>query len=388
MKKIILSTLLALFLAGSAFAKTPPEVLKPYKAYMAALEAGQQDKALKHSRLAWEAAETLIGDSSTTGNLAQNYADLQSYKDFDEAIRAYKRAVALAVEETEDDKSIKLERLIKLSEMYIATPDYKKAKKYVAEAKALIQSTNLQRSTFGGEIKVLSGWLAGTGRGRNTKRALSEFDEAIEIFKSPSEEYDSVFPYLVHIYKGDVLRNSGKPIQAALEYQIIMQNLKGTLSENHPFVRTALNKWLFMRQKINENGKTEDALRAGVCKCWPYDEVSSNTSLPIKRERVKMHSSMRKSGHASFKFDLNEAGSPINIEVVNATDKVFIRPSRVALKKWKYEPLSADHTAKSRKGLVTIFRFNVHDFMSGKLIADPKVIADLKNNADVRPGHH
>lgn len=388
MRRISLSILLIFSLAGTAFAKTPPEVLKPYKAYMAALETGDKDKALKNARLAWETAETLIGDSSTTGNLAQNYADLQRYKDFDEAIRSYERAVVLATEDTEDDKSIKLERLIKLSEMYIATPKYKKAKKYVGEAETLIQSTNLQRSTFDGEIKVLSGWLAGTGRGRNTKRALSEFDEAIEIFKFPSEEYDSVFPYLVHIYKGDVLRNSGKPIEAALEYQIIMQNLEGSLNENHPFVRTALNKWLFVRQEINQNGKTEEALSAGVCKCWPYDEVSSNTSLPIKRVAAKAHSSMRKSGYVSFKFDLNEDGSPVNIEVVNATDKVFIRPSRVALKKWKYEPLRADHTSNSRNGLVTTFRFNIHDFMSGRLISGSKLVSDLKKNADIQPGHH
>lgn len=367
MKKIILSALLVIALTGSAFAKTPPEVLKPYKAYKTAIKTGNADKALKNARLAWERAETIIGDSETTGNLAQNYADLQRYKDFDEAIRAYERAVTLAAQDTEDNKSIKLERLIKLSEMYIATPELKKAKKHVSAAKILIQSTELERSTFGGEIKVLSGWLEGTGSGGDKKKALSEFNDAIEIFKAPSHVYDSVFPYLVHIYKGDILRNMRKPIEAALEYQIIMQNLKGVLKEDHPFVKTAFFKWVAMRDVINERGKTKEALKAGVCECWPYDEITSNMSLPLKRVAPKAHSNMRNSGRVVLKYDIDETGTPVNLTVVDATDKVFIRPSRIALKKWEYEPLKPGQSLEPRTGLVTTMNFNIYDGLTGRL---------------------
>lgn len=372
MRQIFLSAILLLSTAGPAWAKTPPDVLKPYKAYKTALENDNKDKALKHARTAWETAETLIGDSPTTGNLAQNYADLQRYQDFDEAIRGYKRAVALATEDTEDNKSIKLERLIKLSEMYIATPEFKKARKYVDEAESLIKKTSLQNSTFDGEIKVLSGWLEGSVRGGNRNKAISDFDAAIEIFKSPSQFYDSVFPYLVHIYKGDVLNSMRKPIEAALEYQIIMQNLEGTLLEDHPFVKRAFFKWLAMREVINERNLTERALKAGVCECWPYDEITSNMSIPLTRVAPQAHSNMRKSGQVVFKYDIDETGSPINLKVVEATDKIFIRPSRIALKKWKYEPLTQGQSLESRRGLVSTMKFNIYDGLTGKIIRKPK----------------
>ena len=62
MKRLAAATL-ALSLAFAApqtsVAKTPPEVLQPYKAYRAALKAGDTDEALKQARAAWEEAEAL-----------------------------------------------------------------------------------------------------------------------------------------------------------------------------------------------------------------------------------------------------------------------------------------------------------------------------------------
>lgn len=371
MKKVIVSILIGLSLAQTAIGQIPTDVLKPYKAYKVALEKDDKATALKNAKKAWNKAELLIGDSQTTGNLAQNYADLQRYQNFNEAIKAYERAVELAVEDTEDNKSIKLERLIKLSEMYISTPRHAEAKKYVREAENLIQETNLMKSTFAGEVKVLAGWLEGAGKDGNKALALSYFDDAIEIFESSSIVYDSVFPYAVHVYKGDVLQNLRKPIEAALEYQLIMQGLKVSLEEDHPFAQMAFNKWMAMRAVIDQHNKTEEALRAGICKCWPYDEmISNNKAMPLKRMPPKVHSSIRKSGHVIFKFDIDETGSPENLEVVSATDKVFIRASKIALKKWKYEPLNAANAIKTRKGHVQRFTFNIHDAWTGRHIPE------------------
>lgn len=85
-----------LTIASSAFAKAPPEVLKPYKVYVAALENGDKKTALKNIRKAWNEAEALLGDSKTTADLAHNYADLQSYENSEEAIRGYSRAIELS----------------------------------------------------------------------------------------------------------------------------------------------------------------------------------------------------------------------------------------------------------------------------------------------------
>lgn len=367
MKKLLLSVGLVLVLSGFAQAKTPPEVLKPYKEYRAALKSGDKVNAVKAALKAWNKAEKLIGDSSTTANLAQNYADLQRYEEFDEAIKGYKRAVELSVEDSADAKSIKLERLIKLSEMYIATPKYKKAGKHVKLAESLIKTTELKGSTFDGEIKTLSGWLHATNG--NEAVAIDDFDEAIRIFESPTEEYQSVFPYLVRIYKGDTLRNKKDPISAALEYQVVMQNLEGTLNKDHPFVKQAFGKWLWMRSMINDSDKNEEAIEAGVCKCWPYDEMRADAAIPVMRIPPIMPGRARRSGHVNFKFDVSDEGKPINIEVVSATENVFVEPALKSLKVWDYEPLQADDNPESRKGLVTKITFRLSN-ERGKIIPE------------------
>ncbi|WP_154813602.1 energy transducer TonB [Hellea balneolensis] len=346
-------------LSGSANAKTPSEVLKPYKEYRAALKSGDKEKALKAARKAWDRAENLIGDSTTTASLAQNYADLQRYDDFEEAIKGFKRAVELSPQDSEEEKGVRLERLIKLSEMYIATPKYKRATKHVSEANNLILSTDLLGSTIDGEIKTLSGWLQAM-KG-NEIAAIKHFDNAIAIFDNPTEKYQSVFPYLVRIYKGDTLRNKKDPIKAALEYQVVMQNLEGTLDKDHPFVKSAFGKWLWMRSLINDSDKNEEALEAGVCKCWPYDEMRADSAIPVMRIPPIMPSRARRSGHVNFKFDVSDEGKPINVEVVSATEDVFVKPATKSLKEWDYEPIQEDDTPESRKGLVTKITFRLTD---------------------------
>jgi tetratricopeptide (TPR) repeat protein len=367
MKKLLLSIGLALTLAGGAQAKTPPEVLKPYKEYRAALKVGDKVKALEASKKAWNKAEALIGDSQITANLAHNYADLQRYEDFDEAIKGYKRAVELTDEDTADDKALKIERLIKLSEMYVSTPKYSRAGKYVKQAKDLIEQTDLKQSTFDGEIKTLSGWLKAS-KG-NELGAISDFDEAIEIFRNPSVSYNSVFPFLVRIYKGDTLKNKEDPINAALEYQVVMQNLEGILDIDHPFVKQSFNKWLFMRSLINDSDKNEEALAAGVCKCWPYDEMRAESAIPALRVPPVMPRAAKRSGHVNFKFDVSDEGKPINIEIVSSTEKVFVKPAEKSLKAWEYDPISDDDMPESRKGIVTKITFMLYN-ERGKLIPE------------------
>lgn len=359
MKKLFLSIGLVLVLSGFAQAKTPPEVLKPYKEYRAALKAGDKSRAIKSAKKAWEKAEDLIGESSTTANLAQNYADLQRYQEFDEAIRGFKRAVELSSEDTPDAKALKLERLIKLSEMYISTPKFKRANKYVNQAQKLIKTTELEGSTLGGEIKTLSGWLQASNG--NEARAIIEFDEAIKIFEAPTEKYVSLFPYLVRLYKGDTLRNKQDPINAALEYQVVMQNLEGSVDKEHPFVKSAFNKWVFMRSLINDAGNSDEAIAAGVCKCWPYDEMRADSPVPVVRVPPVMPGRAGRSGHVNFKFDVNDEGSPVNIEVVSATEDLFVKPAMKAVKKWKYDPIQDDDNSESRKGIVTKISFRLTD---------------------------
>jgi len=102
MKQLFLSFVLTLAISGIAHAKTPPEVLKPYKEYRAALKSGDKDKAFKSAKKAWETAEEMLGDHKTTGDLAANYADIApsnenySIKDYRSRMKAHERSIALS----------------------------------------------------------------------------------------------------------------------------------------------------------------------------------------------------------------------------------------------------------------------------------------------------
>lgn len=369
MKSLLLSLGLFLAFASMCVAQTPQEVLTPYRQYREALKAGDGNLAKKQAKKAWEKAEALIGDSKLTADLAQNYADLIKYSNPNDATDVYERSAELVTVKDVESAEIKLARLVSLSEALISTSDYKDVRHPIAEAQGIIADYKLYGITFDGEIRTLAGWerLANDKK----KSAIGYFDQAIKIFNSPGHQYYSVFPYLVHIYKGDALQGENEYIDAALQYQVVMQNLEGLVEKEHPYVTSSFHKWMFMRSMINHSGDNEKALEAGVCKCWPYDEMSSDGVLPVLRMSPVMPRRAERSGHVNFKFDVNDEGEPINIEVVNATEKLFVDNATEALEAWEYEPFREGDDPDIRKGLVAKITFRLMD-SRGELVPEAR----------------
>ena len=355
--------------AGIAHAKPPQEVLKPYKAYSAAMKSGDKKAAAKQSLKAWEAAERLMGDSKTTGDLAQNYADSIKYDEDKKtkAAKAYMRAAELADSSTSEGVDAKLARLIAATQAYIGTRDIKKALRPLTIARKLIKDRGLQGGTFDGEVKTMSGLLK-YAHGYNTQ-AIKLYDEPITIFDSPNHTLVSIYPYAARLYKGDALAQQDKHIAAALEFQVVMQNLKGTLDKDHPFIKKSFYKWLTMRGHIDADKKNAEAEAAGLCKCWPYDEMRENSVLPLLRVPPTMPSAARRSGHVVFKFDLEDTGKVVNVEIIHATQPLFVRSALRSLKKWKYEALESGDDPQLRKGIVSRITFRLTN-PRGKLIPE------------------
>ena len=69
--------------------------LEEYKAYNAALEAGDSAGAAIHARAAWQAAEQELGDNALTAILAYNYGQLVLITDPKSALAALNRAAEL-----------------------------------------------------------------------------------------------------------------------------------------------------------------------------------------------------------------------------------------------------------------------------------------------------
>ncbi|WP_371395488.1 energy transducer TonB [Fretibacter rubidus] len=365
-KKLIIGASLACLVALPSAAQTPPEVLKPYKAFTAAQKAGDRDAMVKHAKKAWDQAEKLLGDSKTTGDLAYNYAGVLPADKREAAIKAFERAVELAPETTKAEAEDKLERYVAMTQLIVTTEKFKRAKPFISDAQKLIEAKGLQGSTFDGEITALSGLLdyaAGRDRG-----AAQKYDEALEIFQGEGHEYQSIFPYATRIYKGNLLRHDN-PIDAALEYQVVMQNLEDVVTKDHPIVKTAFGKWLIMMSHINEDGKLAEAEQAGVCKCWPYDEMRADAPIPAVRFPPIMPRSAKRSGHANVRYDVDDSGKVTNATIINSTEAVFERNSLKCVESWDFEPLQTDDDPETRKGLVTKISYRLTD-EKGRIIPE------------------
>lgn len=357
--------------ASGGWAQTPPEVLEPYKEYRAALKAGEMDKARKAAKAAFDAAEDGNVDAALRGTLAHNYAKVQEREDPEEAVKYYKKALSLTPS-TEEGAIMNAERHVSIGQLYAYNSAFARRnriamRKDIVDGLDYIGKQNLLETTFGAEMLTLRA-LAYNMSGRNDK-AIETLDQALAIFESDAHTYNSVLRYHAYLIKGQILNFEEEPIDAALALQVVMQNLEGEVSEDHPFIDAAFRQWLFSRSQISAAGETEKALEAGVCKCWPYDEISRDSAIPIMRVPPIMPSRARESGHVMIRFDVDTRGKPYNIAPIAATSRVFIAPSVKSVEKWQYDVEEVEDI-KSLEGIMTKVSFRLTN-ERGQLIPEP-----------------
>lgn len=364
MKKLFLSVGLALALVGGAQAKTPPEVLKPYKEYRAALKAGDANEAIKHGYLAWQQAEKMLGDSKLTGDLAQNYAQIKNKKK-DKAVTkrqelAYKRALELTADYGVDAPQIYLERGVNLMTFYQVNGKQSAAYNMARKVSKYAETNALTTSTFYGEaLTQQAGHYASRGK---SKKAEKIAKKALEAFSKKTDDYATVMPILANLYEGYGLEGQNKSMDAALSYQKVMESLDGIQPDEHPLAAKALGRWSHMRAVLGSEGKLEEAEQKGLCKCWPYDKPRNESLKPIKRVAPKMPGDAYVSGFSIVQFDLDDAGKPINPDILVSWPKdVFEKSSLRALKKWEYTSRVAEETDEDRQDLVTTIRYILTD---------------------------
>lgn len=86
------------FLLAAALLLSQPALAdyrSDYKAYLAALDAGDTSAAAEAGERAWRAAASELGDHKTTAVLAFNFANIVAAQDPPKAIEAYERVLAL-----------------------------------------------------------------------------------------------------------------------------------------------------------------------------------------------------------------------------------------------------------------------------------------------------
>ncbi|NOX94648.1 MAG: hypothetical protein GXP04_05995 [Alphaproteobacteria bacterium] len=158
-----------------------PTHITEYKAYMAALDAGDRDAAARHSKAAWEAAEQALGDHQLTAILAFNYAQQVFISDPEAALIALRRADALV--------QIGLVELPETElRLYTAYAEYAindRSKEARALREALIAAENLNPDEV--TMDEASMWFLLSQRDmirKNYRRAIESADEAEAIINN------------------------------------------------------------------------------------------------------------------------------------------------------------------------------------------------------------
>ena len=373
----IVGAALAFSSVSAVHAKTPTQVLKPYKAYRAALKAGDNEKASKKAYDAWRAAEKALGDSKMTGDLAFNFADIPSdgpskrSKLYKQRVQAFERSIELARFHEEAPDEIEIDRRLKLAAHGITLYKLKNGKaapktnlKYFKAAKAAIDGYGKTGTTYDGEYEALL--TRYYERRSDYNKALFHAEKARVIFETRKDDLFSPYSHAVKLFKADALIGKNEKIAGALEYQDVMQNLEGTLDADHPFVNQAFVGWMRTRADIEDAGKLSEAEAAGLCECWPYENYKEK-AVPLVRVPPVMPRSATRSGYVDVVFDVDGNGTPINIKSIYATEPKFIDPTLKSVGKWRYSKLDAGVNPASRKGVAAKVTFRLTD-EGGRLI--------------------
>jgi len=217
MKHILFLLLGMFFYCGLAFAKTPPEILKPYKEYRAALESGDKSKAFEQARTAWQKSENILGDSKITGDLAANFSVLSldyphnTVKNYDRRMKAHRRAIELASYYKAEEADMTLDRHLKRLETTLAFSGIRLGRvvqggeyKYFKDMETDLKKFHLQGSTYEGDMEALKTHhfqLKG-----KYEKALKSAQRAEAIYAARTDGLVTHYPYLLNLYKGDTLR--------------------------------------------------------------------------------------------------------------------------------------------------------------------------------------
>lgn len=205
--KAALSVVIAVGLASTASAKLPKDVLDAYRSYETALVAQDLEQAEQSALTAWKAAEESLGDTKTTGDLAQNYADIaaSNKSNYVKIKRAYERSIKLASYYPENeallvrmDRTVSLAHVMRSREGRILS---------VTEIIKDAEAANAPATTLLAEIYTLRALSSLQGRKfydfkRDGRRAVDLFAEAQDDLQSPYRDIasDMVSGYKKSIY--------------------------------------------------------------------------------------------------------------------------------------------------------------------------------------------
>jgi len=380
MKRTFLAISLALMLGASVQAKTPKEVLEPYKAYLAALESKDKTLAGEKAFEAWQRAEKLMGDTKTTGDLAANFAE-QNPRYINErtvkkrVVQAHKRSIDLASLYTQDAADIEIDRRINYLTYLMANVVRSErsawAKEYGAERlNERVKEFGMEGSTFHAESLALKARVATIDK----KWSIAERDakESIKIFDTRTDGIVSAYEYAVPVFLARAYTNQKRPIDAALTYQNLMKKFEAEAGHKNSISTDAYGEWIRLRDEIKSE-KSSDPRALDVIN-FTVPSGRAEELAPLIRKPPQMPSSFlsgNKSGFVKVTFNVDQEGHVVDPVITSSTDTSLHRPTLKSLEGWRYTPNLSE---VRRQDVMTTIRFDLQNG-SGRRLPDGKETA-------------
>jgi len=356
------------FIPSPSFAKTPPEVLEPYKKYTSALESNDKKKAAIYAYHAWEAAENLIGDAKITGDLAQNFSLLKprnlENKSADNFVKqAFERSIELAKFHESDAEVIEVQRRVDFLN-WVAGRNISVGNAYsLWSLEKRIDELGLNGSTFHAECKALTAQNYFTKK--NWSKTIELGEEALTIFNSSDDGVVSYLRYVTPVYLALAYEEKKENITAALTYQKLIMDLDAHNAHDNDVSGRAYAEWLRLRDEVLK-GNSQDPRLQSIREFRVPDGRTQELSPLVRQPPVFPRSFSRgsKSGAVKVLFDIDAEGFVINPKIVASTNKALHNPSFEAIKGWRYTP---NIPLKERQGIQTRIRFDLTSETGRKL---------------------
>lgn len=391
MLKMTTTFALCLALGGTALAQTPPEVLKAYKSYNAAMAENDFKSALKHGKAAWKAAESTLGESKTTGDLAFNYGFLaKSRGEAKDAIPALERAADLSSLAGESAGEIKLERTVELIAAYEAAGEHDDVKKTSDNILKFVEASNLDRTVFAGEVLVhraqncsrtanraarrLVGKPTSTRLAVNSakdehtsriqKKCSRDAQAASNIFAANPKMSRPKYVALAANQVGYAYEREDDWINAVMSYQTAREAVETVYGRDNDFVMQAIGRWIHARAQLDFAGDLDKAKSRGMCDCWPYNANTDKVAVvkSVKADVPRQTVEVKSSGIVVLKSDVSDAGDAVNIRVAHSWPAgEYDRAAIKAYTQYKYAPKTGNEPEGFRKDLVDVFSFIIYD---------------------------
>ena len=376
---------LALGLPGLASAKTPPDVLKAYKAYNASMEKSDFKSAIKHAKTAWEKAEKELGDHEMTGDLAYNYGYVEKNQgEKGKSIEALERSVELAALKSSDAASFQIEREVELVSSMDGVSKDKSTAKRIDKAVKFAAANGLASSIYVGELyvhetnicsrrlnrKIQAGQSqAGTKINRASdedgirdghKKCARIAKKAVEIFDANASDTRPLYVAIANNYVGYGFETSNNYLGAALSYQKSREAIEDLYGRDTPFVAETIGRWMNARNYLERTDKLDNAEAQGLCKCWPFTSDRKHVKVSKWADADFPGKALTNgtSGYAIVQMDVSDEGVPENVRILNSwPEDLYDKSSLKAANQLEFVPKTGDEPEGFRKDVMIPYNY-------------------------------